>query len=132
FKIFRSDRTAIRAPRQSRNDFLRARFLLSRIQRAACKYLSHAARACRTFGVERSLNPQQTDLRIIAESCDPAIFERAACVVFGKIEAWTKVHGQERHSHAMRAGFHWDRQFQPASGISIRSRVATFEIIPLK
>ena len=81
---------------------------------------------------KRSLNLQKTDFRIVREARDTAVFQRASREVLGQIETRPVVGGQERNSDGVRAGFDGDGDFQAASGVSIRSRVATLKIVPLE
>src|SRR5206468_12560881 len=84
FKVLGIRRTPVDAPRNRREDLLRAGFVLSGAGRRACKDLRDAARGGGTLNGKRSLNLQKTDVRIDREARDTAVFQHATCGRLGQ------------------------------------------------
>src|SRR5205814_6129359 len=75
-EVVRRDRTPVGAPRQRRQNLLRAGLLLAGVRRPTRKNLAHAARVLRTLGIERPLNPEEPYRGVILQLRDAVVFER--------------------------------------------------------
>ena len=108
----RRDRTPVGAPRQRRQNLLRAGLLLAGVRRPTRKNLAHAARVLRTLGIERPLNPEEPYRGVILQLRDAVVFERLPIVLLDHVKTGPEVRGQEGGAHLARASLHRDCHFQ--------------------
>ncbi len=112
-----SDWPPVCTPHQSGEDLFGTRVLLGLTRWMAGKYFANRGRVFGPGWIERPLDSQNSDRRIVFQLRDWIIFERLAPVLPDEIERWTVVRGQKRNSHHMGAGFHRQRNIDGAIAV---------------
>src|SRR6266852_4588962 len=112
--VLRGRGPAIRAPRERGQNRPRARIFLRGCLRMAREDLAHAARFFGTLRVERTLNAEEADRRVVLQLRNRVVLERLAIVLPDHVQARTVVGREERRADEARSRFHRDRYFEDA------------------